>query len=467
VGGELWEHQKIAVERYLKENEIALLWDCGTGKTRAVIELLRYKYREAGLLRKTLILCPAVVVQNWADEIDEYSNIASNFVLPLSGPIRKRSTVIDETSNAIIITNYEGLTYKVLKDSLAQWGPEIIVFDESHRLKNPRARRSKVAYELACKTDIRFILTGTPVLKSPMDIFHQWKVLDLGRTFGRNFFSFRTEYFYDLNAAMNRQNYFPKWVPRPESHELINREIYKKAMRAKKEECLDLPPLIKKKIYCELTREQAVTYKSLKDDFLAWLDHEGVVSADLAIVRMLRLMQLVSGHVALDDGSIRKIPATPRLRVLSELLEDLTPGNKVIVWCVFRQNYKDVAEVCKKLGVRYVELHGEVSQRDRACNINLFNQTEDVRVLIGHPGSGGIGVNLISASCMVYYSRNHNVEFDIQSEARNYRGGSERHEKIVRYDIVAKGTLDEAIIQCLEGNISDAAKIVETIREGV
>jgi SNF2 family DNA or RNA helicase len=139
----------------------------------------------------------------------------------------------------------------------------------------------------------------------------------------------------------------------------------------------------------------------------------------------------------------------PRAQALSDILEDLTPHHKVIVWAVFKENYKQIREVLERLKLSYVEVHGEVSQKEKLNGVDKFNTDPTCRVFLGHPASGGIGINLVSASISVFYSRNFSLENDIQAEARNYRSGSEQHKKITRIDLVTPDTIDEEVLEAL------------------
>jgi len=110
-----------------------------------------------------------------------------------------------------------------------------------------------------------------------------------------------------------------------------------------------------------------------------------------------------------------------------------------------------------KLG--FAELHGDIKDKDKEAE--KFRSDDSIRVIIGHPGSGGIGLNLVEASYMIYYSRNFSLEMDIQSEARNYRGGSERHASITRIDLVTPGTIDELVLKALAGKTAISNSVLK------
>jgi len=212
-------------------------------------------------------------------------------------------------------------------------------------------------------------------------------------------------------------------------------------------------------------RKQAQIYREMKRDFIAYIEDQACV-ASLAITKALRLQQIVSGYVAVETMDGRKqirLKDNPRAVALTGLLEEITTHSKVIVWAVFKENYQIIREVCDDLGVKYVELHGEVTQKKREEAVEAFNNSSDISVCIGHPGSGGIGINLTSASYSIFYSRGFSLEHDLQAEARNHRGGSEIHDKITRIDLVCPGTIDELILDKLASKQAINEKIVKEI----
>jgi ATP-dependent DNA helicase len=179
-------------------------------------------------------------------------------------------------------------------------------------------------------------------------------------------------------------------------------------------------------------------------------------------------MQIVSGFLTVggDDGTVREnisFRENPRAEALSELLTEITPHSKVLIWAVFKENYEAIRNVCNSLGVDFVEVHGDVPEKKKQENVKAFNEDPKVRVFIGHPASGGIGINLCSASYSIFYSRNFSLEQDLQAEARNYRGGSEVHEKIIRINLIAKDTIDEVVTEALGGKVKIGDDILKKI----
>lgn len=474
-----WAHQREANEKAEALDEFAFLFEMGTGKTKTTIDTLREKYAKAGRTMRTLILCPPIVVKNWEAELVVHSRIPRHQLVPLVGPGKKRVATLrkaQETEGHLVkfaaskdsfiaITNYEALLMKDLYETLREWEPEVLVLDESHKCKDVSAKRTKAAIALAEKTRHRFLLSGTPTPNSPLDLFAQWRILDKGESLGRNFFAFRARYFYDANAGMPRDRYFPDWKIRPGALAELNAIIYKKAMRVTKAEALDLPPLVNQTRYVELSPEQARLYNQMKEEYVAFLGSDSCVG-DLAITRALRLQQIVSGYLPTESGE-RKHLANPRLEALRELLEELTPGHKVIVWSVFHENYAQIRSLCDTLKVRYVEVHGGITAKDKDRAVDVFTHDPGCRVLIGNQAAGGIGINLVAASYSIFYSRNFNYVDDAQAEARNHRGGSKEagHEKITRIDLVAPGTIDEIVLTSLARKENISEELLKSLKD--
>lgn len=462
-----WEHQRRAIEFGASQRDLALFFEVGTGKTATVINIIRHKWQENERIVPTLILAPVVVLETWRDEFARHAGIRPETVLVLTGTGKKKAAQLDRmiksNPECVVVTNYESMQNELIVEFLAFWRPQILVCDESHRCKAHNGKRAKTIASLAKTCKHRYILTGTPVLNTPMDLFQQFNILDAGETFGSNFWAFKQRFFFDKNAHMPKQMHFPDWKLKPGAEKMISDLISIKSLKAKKSECLDLPPFLKETRYVTLNKDQEKAYKEMRDDFITFIkgkkesDEPKAVIATLAITKALRLQQIVSGHCTTEAGETISFGDTPRLKELKSLLEELTPENKVIVWACFKQNYKEIASVCEALKIGYNELHGDIKVSEKNANIKAFRTDDDIRVIIANPASAGVGVNLIEASYSVYYSRNFSLEADIQSEARNYRGGSECHTKVTRIDLVARGTIDEQITHALANkqNVAD------------
>lgn len=467
---ELWEHQKKAIALAENKDELALFFEVGTGKTRTTIEIIRRKFAASQRILPTIILCPKIVCSQWKKQFAQYSKIPPQAVVILKGSQKQRLSMFlketTDTRSKIFITNFEAVEMKELFEKLMEFSASILVVDESHRCKSIKSKRAKQVTLLAERAKYRYILTGTPVLNSGMDIFQQFKILDLGKTFGANFYAFRGKYFEDANSRWaGKPNYFPKWEPRPETYAELSKRMASKAVYAKKSECLDLPPLVRETIEVELGKEQFKLYKQMLNDYVAFLQdaetkESKAVVAELAITKALRLRQILSGFIKTDKGEEILLEDCPRADALEELLEDLTPNHKIIVWACFKQDYIRIRGICERLGVKYAELHGEIKDKD--AELEKWVKPE-CRVMLANQGAGGIGINLIESDVSIYYSKSFSLEHDLQSEARNYRSGSEIFDKVTRIDLVVEGTLDSVITEALMLKQDIGEKILEWI----
>ena len=451
--------------------DMGLFMEQGTGKTRVAIEILRRLYASRGVMRKTLIIAPVIVCPNWKHEILMYSKIKERDIVVLQGAGTKRAKVflkeVGETlaGSKIVITNYEALEMDLLYDLFKAWRPEIVICDESQRLKGHNGKRSKRLVHITDNSKHNYILTGTPVLDGKgMDLYMQFRIMDRGETFGRNYFAFREKYFYDENAAFkSKQSYYPKWVPRPTMYEDLQRRVHHKSVRVLKKDCLDLPPLVRQELVVNLSAEQVRAYKEMYRDYVTWIESKAgepkAAVAQLAVTKVLRLQQIVTGFVKDEDGEVHRFKDVPRLKVLRSQLEALLEQHKVIVWSHFRENQQMITEMLQDMGVGYAEIHGEI--KDKQEQMDRFRTDPGVRVMVANQGAGGVGVNLVEASYSIYYSKGPKLEDDLQSEARNYRGGSDIHEKVTRIDLVSPGTIDEIINENLMRKQNVADKILD------
>lgn len=485
----LWDHQKKCIDLASPPEikNFAFLLDPGLGKSRVTIEVLKAKFAQHGKILRTLIFAPPVVVDNWRQEWLKFTDFDKNVICPLTGSGVKRLKTFSQSEAKIFILNYESLLMKDLFEALKKWSAEAIISDESHMCKSITSNRSKLLYELSdpifykrgVSAPLRYILTGTAVLNSPMDLFQQFKILDSGETFGLNPWTFRAKYFVDRNSRMPSHMKFPKWEIKElkrdgfDGKAEINKKIYTKSFRAKKDECMDLPPEVFVEIGVDMSAEQSRLYNEMKRDFITYYNSKACV-APLAITKLGRLLELTSGFITTEgiDGSPRvkqRLKDNPKLDALAGLLEQITEDqkSKVIIWSIYIETYSMIREVCEKLKLGYAEVHGEVNESTKQLNIKKFNEDQSCRVFISNPASGGIGINLVAAGYSITFSRSYNLGHHIQSMARNRRGGSKEagHACITRYDLVVNDTVDLFAIKMLANKEDMSEKVLRQIVE--
>lgn len=463
----LWDHQRYVVNLCKDKNSFALFMGVGVGKTATVINILRQKCTKEKRLLKTLVLAPLITVNNWKREMGMHSKIKDVTILEGSQKDRIKQFKKHSTGPHVFVTNHQ--TMAVMKDLVKEfhdWGIEFLIVDEIHLYKDGTSKRTKALIKLSDTIKYKFGLTGTAILNSPMDIFSQFRILFGGfpMPYGmeKNFLTWRSHFFYDKNSGMGSHVYFPNWQIRPESYEKLNAVIQKYSYRISKEECLDLPDEVEEIYDVELSDEQRRVYEEMRKDFISYVD-SSVCVAQLALTKALRLMQITSGFVKLEDGTIKRFDKTPRQEALKELLSSIP--DKIVVWSVFKENYSQIKEVCEELKLSYVECHGDIPNEEKFKNVDTFNNDPNCRVFIGHAASGGIGINLVSSNYSIFYSRNFSLGEYLQAKARIHRAGQKR--KVTHLNLSAKLTLDETVTKALANKLDVSNKLlIDTIRGG-
>jgi SNF2 family DNA or RNA helicase len=331
----------------------------------------------------------------------------------------------------------------------------MMAIDESTTIKNPDAKRSKHICSLGEYAPYKRILTGSPVTKSPLDLFKQCDFLKkelLGHT---SYYTFRTRY-----AKMKTANFGGRSVQivtgyqhLPELSEKLKAFSY----RVLKEDCLDLPPKTFIKRLVTLTPDQKKLYLQMKNLALAQMDGKMMTTATV-MTQLMRLQQITCGHFTADDGTIKDLDSN-RLPELMNVLEE-TEG-KVVIWAHWQRDVnRIIREISKKFGENsFVDYYGLTPMGDRQSNINKFQDlNSSVRFFIGTTQTGGYGITLTAASTMVYYSNGYDLEKRQQSEARIDRIGQKF--PMTYIDIYCEDTVDARIVKALKKKVNIASQIM-------
>lgn len=457
----LRDHQQKAVELARRLPHLALFFDAGTGKTGAMIRILAEHFNKRKGICKTLIFAPISVCQQWQNEAPRFSGIPGETFHIMTGPgkvrVSRMEQILLDKPNAIVVTNYEAVQIKGFYELLLKWSPEVVVLDESHRIKDSQSKRAKAIYPLCHAASRRFLLTGTPIVNSLLDIFGQYKALDPS-IFGGGFWSFKNKFFYDKNAG--KQFAYPDWAPHPWAAEQIGKALAASSLQAKREDCLDLPPLTAIPVPVELSSQQKKAYDEMRKDFMT--EVKGLVtSSEFEMVKTLRMQQMLAGFSQPDE---REDPIwfddVPRLDALLDTIDSLGK-EKAIIWTVFRPTYARLAKELEKRSYKFAMLTGEQSYKEKMEAKEAF-VNGDAQFLIANPAAAGEGIDgLQIAKYALYYMRGYSLLHYMQSLARNYRSGSEKHDKVVHYHYFAKGTLDEVIAYALHNKQDVAATVLK------
>ena len=460
-----YAHQIKALELSWDKPYYAYFMEMGTGKSKVLLDNIAMLY-DAGKINGVLIISPKGVYKNWHDgEIPTHlpNHIDHTAVLWQAMVNKKQQKELDKLFTLgedlhILNMNVEALSTKKGVEFAAKFlrcHRTMMAIDESTTIKNPDAKRTKHICSLGEHAAYKRILTGSPVTKSPLDLYKQCEFLKkelLGHT---SYYTFRTRY-----AVMKTANFGGKSVQivtgyqhLPELSEKLKSFSY----RVLKEDCLDLPPKTFVKRLVTLTPDQKKLYIQMKQLALAQMDGKMMTTATV-MTQLMRLQQITCGHFTADDGTTKDIDSN-RLPELMNVLEE-TEG-KVVIWAHWQRDVnRIIREISKKFGENsFVDYYGLTPMGDRQSNINKFQDPNSpVRFFVGTTQTGGYGITLTAASTMVYYSNGYDLEKRQQSEARIDRIG--QHYPMTYIDIYCEDTVDARIVKALKKKVNIASQIM-------
>ena len=460
-----YKHQLTALEKSVDKKEYGYFMEMGTGKSKVLVDNMAMLY-DKGKINGALIIAPKGVYTNWFSQeipIHLASHIKPKMVLwtaSTSKTKEKEYQTLFETGFDlhVLIMNVEAFStkkgvefaYKFLKSHKT-----IMAVDESTTIKNPSAKRTKAILTLGKHAKYRRILTGSPVTKSPLDLYSQCAFLNEDLLDHGSFYSFRNRY-----AHMIERNFGGRRVQIVGSYQRLDEleDILKKfSYRVQKSECLDLPKKIFINRTVELTKEQNEAYATMKSAALALLKGK-MATAPHVLTQLMRLHQITCGHLKSDDGTITNFKHK-RIEELIDVMDEME--GKVIIWA----NYvHDINEITKALENEYgegsvVQYYGKVSSEDRQKAIKEFQDPNSpVKYFIGNTQTGGYGITLTAASNVIYYSNSYDLEKRLQSEDRAHRIG--QHKPVTYVDLIAEKTVDEKIIKALRKKINIATTVM-------
>lgn len=460
VKAKLYKHQMKGVKMALMNEGFGILFDMGLGKTLTTIAIMGVRYLR-GEISKVLVIAPSSVCPVWPKDLAQFADFPYNIEY-LSGTRQKRI----EKLNALDIGFFHGLKIAVinyesawrLEKELEVFNPDMIVCDESQRIKNAQAQQSKGIHKLGDFAKYRIILSGTPVQNTPLDFFSQYRFLDK-RIFGTSYVAFRNRY-AQFGGYENHEIIGYRKLP-----ELVEK-AHSIAYRVSKEEALDLPEQVFIKRYCEFTKEERTAYNQLKKESIAAIENEqmnGEVVATNVLTRILRLQQLTGGFVQLDDGDKVKQLGNSKLQVLEEVLEEVVidNGQKLVIFAKFVHEIKAIVKLIEDKGIDYSLIYGEVKERGE--QVRRFQEDSQVKVFIAQIQTAGLGITLTAASTAVYYSLGYNYADYAQSLARTHRIGQKYTCTYIQ--LIVPDSIDEQIYEALQAKEDIAKKVVDNWRD--
>jgi len=468
-----YQHQDDVLQKSWHEIDWAYFMEMGTGKSKVCIDNVAALF-EVGAIDTFIVVAPKGVYQNWANlEIPRHmpKRFERNVVLWRGARNKSEKADLNELlaphSEAlrVLVINVEALsTSKGQKyvTALLKASQALLAVDESTSIKSPKARRTKTLIKIGELATYRRILTGFPVTQSPLDLWAQCRFLNktlLGDC-GDNFFQFQYRY-----AVMKKQSVGTHSFNRVVGYrnlEQLSQILKGFSSRITKEECLDLPAKIYTQRNIALTSDQNRIYNELKEYALAHIDDEEFMTANNVMTQLLRMQQVLSGHVKSDSGEFLEIKDN-RINELMECLEEVE--GKAIIWSRFRYDVKRITEALTKAygPGSTVSYFGDTTDEDRVKAIECF-QDGDTRFFVGNPQTGGFGITLTAATTVIYFANSFDLSIRMQSEDRAHRIGQTDHVNYI--DLIAEGTIDERIVKALRDKMDIASVVMgEELKE--
>jgi len=461
-----YEHQLTALRKGWNLDEFAYFMDMGTGKSKVLIDNFSVLY-DKGYIGGVLIIAPKGVYRNWSsNEIPTHmpDHVLADICIWQPNHTQKFLTTWkklfeDNYNLKIFLMNIEAFSTRKgveVAEKFLLAHSTLMAIDESTTIKSKNAKRTKSIVKLGKMAKYRRIMTGSPITKSPMDLYTQCEFLNPELLGHKSFYSFQYEY-----AIIKRRNlgsYSFNQIVGYKNLKELNGLLDNFSYRVRKQDCLDLPDKVYTKRVVELTPEQAKMYSDLKKIALG-ICEEGTVTPTTILTQLLRLQQVCSGHVKLDDGTIKTF-SSAKIKELEAVVEEI--DGKAIIWANFTHDIESIVELLTKMYGEdsVVSYYGATStdQRDYAMS-SFQNPDSPVRFFVGQPRTGGYGLTLTQASTVIYYSNSYDLEVRLQSEDRAHRIGQVN--KVTYIDIIAEKTVDEKVLQALRSKIDIASVVLQ------
>lgn len=441
-----------------------LLFEMGCGKTLTAIAIAGAGY-QMGKVERLLIVAPTSVVAVWPKELQEYAKFKYT-CKTLLGEKKQRIKQIDDLLKfpfkalKVAVINYESTWRPEILEKLKEFDADMVIADESQRIKTYDAAQSKAMHELGDQARYKLILSGTPVQTAAIDIWSQYRFLDK-TVFGDNFFKFRGRY-----AIMG--GYGNKKIVGYKDLEGLIKKEHSIAFRVTKDEALDLPEQTFETRKIQFNQKEKNLYERIKKDSYAELDGGGHITATTVLTRLLRLQQLAGGFLVQDDAQKPQLVNRAKLDALADIIEDyvIGSGKKLVIFARFIAEVKAIMELAGKVlpkELKQVAIYGDIKKEDRGGIVKQFQEDPNTVLFIGQIDTAGTGITLTAADTCVYYSKNFNYATYSQSLSRIHRIG--QRNCCTYIDLEIEGTIDELISKALSRKEDMAKTVVDNWRD--
>lgn len=443
------DYQKYVIE-YIETHPIsAVFLDMGLGKTSITLTAINNLLLDYFAVRKVLVIAPLRVAKNtWSAEINKWDHLNDLKYSIIVGTPAKRKNAL-KTAADIYIINRENIPW-LTEYMGAAFDFDMVVIDELSSFKNYQAKRFKALMKVRPSVKRIVGLTGTPSSNGLMDLFAEFKLLDMGERLGRFIGQYRNTYF--MPDKRNGQVIF-SYKPLPGAEDAIYRKISDITISMKAADHLKMPKLVTTDYEVTLSEKEQRKYKELKDNMVLQLSDDEITAANSASLSN-KLCQMANGAIYDDDKSAIHIHDR-KLDALEDVIESMN-GKPVLVAYWFKHDYDRIADRLKALSIPFEKL-------DTTVSIEKWNNGK-IPVALIHPASAGHGLNLQEGgSTLVWFGLTWSLELYQQTNARLYRQG-QNSDTVVIMHIAAKGTIDERILKALKKKDSTQSALIDAVK---
>lgn len=443
---------QVYASEYIKEHDAAAVFlECGLGKTSITLTAIHDLMFDRFEIHKVLIIGPIrVVTMSWPDEIKKWNHTSDLRYSVAVGTESERMAALEAQADLYLI-NRENVQWLVEKSGLP-FDYDMVVVDELSSFKNWQAKRFKALMKVRPKVKRIVGLTGTPSSNGLMDLFAEYKLLDMGQRLGRFIGQYRNRYFVP-DKTNGHVVYSYKLLPGAE--EAIYDKISDITISMKSADHLKMPELVNSRYMVRLDEPELVKYERMKRDLLLKLP-EGEVTAANAAALSGKLSQMANGAVYSDDGTYEKIHDR-KLDALEDIIEAAN-GKPVLAAYWYQHDLERIQE-------RLSEFKIGCARLDKERNIRRWNEGK-IPVGLIHPASAGHGLNLQSGgNILVWFGLTWSLELYQQTVARLWRQGQKKTVSVIH--ILAAKTIDEQIMHALETKDHTQRALIDAVRAEV
>ena len=442
-------YQKYAIDFILEHPIAAILLDMGMGKTSIVLTAIMELIYDRFEVNKVLIIGPLRVARTtWPEEIKKWEHLKGLRYSVVVGTAAERKAALKDDADVYII-NRENVPW-LIEQSGMPFDYDMVVIDELSSFKSWQSKRFRSLMKVRPQVKRIVGLTGTPSSNGLMDLFAEFKVLDMGKRLGRFIGQYR-EWYFKPDRMNGPIVYTYKLLPGAE--EAIYKKISDITISMKGTDYLDMPELISTEYKVYLDEEEKAKYQALKEELVLQLPGGEVTAANAASLSG-KLSQLANGAIYDDDGSVN-IFHQKKLDGLEDLIESAN-GKPMLVAYWFKHDLSRITERLSQLGVHYEKL-------DSGASIQRWNKGQ-IDVGLIHPQSAGHGLNLQSGgNIMIWFGITWSLELYQQTVARLWRQGQTEKTVSVIY-IVTDGTVDERILKALEAKDLTQSALIDAVK---